>query len=142
MQTGVAGMKAFFFRQVEGASDVTKTNEQTVSFKSQRCTLYSFLLVQIKEEAARRKALREAKQKMNDAIMNADKVKSAEEVAKEMKVQAEKQALSEAEALKKKDEDEKAARAARKAALNAKWSGSGLSAALAAKAGAPEPPTK
>ncbi len=23
-------MKAFFFRQVEGASDVTKTNEQTV----------------------------------------------------------------------------------------------------------------
>jgi hypothetical protein len=27
-------MKAFFFRQVEGASDVTKTNEQTVSVKS------------------------------------------------------------------------------------------------------------
>ena len=64
-------MKAFFHRQVEGAQDVTKTNEQ-----------------QIKEEAARRKALREAKAKMNEAILNANKVKSAAEIAAEVEAKA------------------------------------------------------
>lgn len=56
-------MKAFFARQAESSQDTTKTNEQ-----------------QIKEEAARRKALREARQKMNEAILNLNKTKSAEEV--------------------------------------------------------------
>jgi hypothetical protein len=105
--TGVAGMKAFFARQAEGAVDTTKTNEQ-----------------QIKEEAARRRALREAKQRMNDAIKNLNKVKSAEEVAKEVALAAEKAAADEAAAAKRKEDEEKAARAARKAMLNAKW-GSG-----------------
>lgn len=100
-------MKAFFFRQVEGAQDVTKTNEQ-----------------QIKEEAARRKALREAKIKMNEAILNANKVKTAAEVAAEVQDKAEQIKAQEEADAKRKEEEEKAARAARKAALNAKWGGS------------------
>mmetsp|Transcript_31172 Transcript_31172/g.44801 ORF Transcript_31172/g.44801 Transcript_31172/m.44801 type:complete len:317 (+) Transcript_31172:68-1018(+) len=103
--TGVAGMRAFFFRQVEGATDVTKTNEQ-----------------QIKEEAARRKALREAKLKMTEAIQNASKTKSPEEIAAEVAKEAERQKEAELAAQRQKEEDEKAARAARKAALNEKWS--------------------
>lgn len=106
--TGVAGMRAFFFRQVEGAQDVTKTNEQ-----------------QIKEEAARRKALREAKTRMNEAILNANKIKSAAEVLAEAQAKADKIKEEEEAAARKKDEEEKAARAARKAALNAKWGGGG-----------------
>lgn len=100
-------MKAFFARQAEGAVDVTKTNEQ-----------------QIKEEAARRRALRDAKIRMNEAIQNLNKVKSAEDVAREVALAAEKAAADEAAAAKRKEDDEKAARAARKAMLNAKW-GSG-----------------
>lgn len=103
--SGVAGMRAFFARKVEGATDTSKTNEQ-----------------QIKEEALRRRQLREAKAKMQEALENANKVKSAEEVALEVQRAAEKAAAEEAAALKKKEEEEKAARAARKAALNAKWS--------------------
>jgi len=34
LQTGVAGMRAFFARQAENAGDVTKTNEQTVRLSS------------------------------------------------------------------------------------------------------------
>lgn len=102
--TGVAGMRAFFFRQVEGASDVTKTNEQ-----------------QIKEEAAKRKALRDAKTKMNEAIKNANRTKTPEEIAAEIAKEAERRREEELAALKQKEEDEKAARAARKAALNEKW---------------------
>lgn len=99
-------MKAFFARQVEGAQDVTKTNEQ-----------------QIKEEAARRKALREAKMKMNEAIKNANRVKTAEEIAKEVAEEAERRKAAEEAEKKRKEEEEKAARAKRKAELNAKWGG-------------------
>jgi len=102
--TGVAGMKAFFARKVEGAQDVTKTNEQ-----------------QIKEEAARRKALRDAKMKMSESLRSLDRNKSAEEIAREVAEEVERQAQAEAAAKKKAEEDEKAARAARKAAMNSKW---------------------
>lgn len=61
---------------------------------------------------------------MNEAILNASKVKSAAEVAAEVSAKADRiKAEEEAEA-KRKEEEEKAARAARKAALNAKWGGS------------------
>ncbi len=103
-------MRAFFHRQVEGAQDVTKTNEQ-----------------QIKEEAARRKALRDAKARMNEAIKNANKVKTAEEIALEVHFEAERRKKEEEAEAKRKEEEEKAARAARKAALNAKWGGGGVS---------------
>jgi colicin import membrane protein len=99
-------MKAFFARQAEATQDVTKTNEQ-----------------QIKEEASRRKALRDAKTKMNDAIKNANRVKSAEEIAVEVAQEAERRKVAEEAEKKKKEEDEKSARAKRKAELNAKWGG-------------------
>lgn len=105
--TGIEGMKAFFLRKAENTVDTSKTNEQ-----------------QIKEEAARRKALREAKLKYNEAITQSMKTKSPEELAEELHREAERQAAAEAAAIKKAEEDEKAARAARKAALNAKWGGS------------------
>eukprot|EP01032_Pedospumella_encystans_P019571 gene19571-22250_t len=95
--TGVAGMRAFFARQVENAGDVTKTNEQT-----------------IKEEFLRRKNLREAKAKLNSAIVDANRIKSAEEIAKEVKDANERRIAEEAAAEKKKMLDELAARAARK----------------------------
>lgn len=47
--SGVKGRAAFFKRQAENTGDVTKSNEQ-----------------RIKEEAARRKDLREAKAKLNE----------------------------------------------------------------------------
>ena len=106
--TGVAGMRAFFARQVESAGDSTKTNEQ-----------------QIKEEFLRRKNLREAKNKLNSAILDANRIKSAEEIAREVKEANERRAADEAAAEKKKMLDELAARSARKAALNAKWGGGG-----------------
>lgn len=102
--TGVEGMRAFFLRKVESVTDSTKTNEQ-----------------RIKEEAARRKALREAKSKLNAAVESANKVKSAEEIAAEVKAEAERREKEEAAAKKKAAEDELKARAARKAALNEKW---------------------
>ena len=102
--TGVAGMSAFFKRQAENAKDSTMTNEQ-----------------KIKEEAARRKALREAKKAISEAEAAAASQKSAEDVAREVhEASLRQQAEAEAEA-KKKEEDEKAARAARKAEMNAKW---------------------
>lgn len=105
---GVEGMRAFFLRKVESASDVTKTNEQ-----------------QIKEEAARRRALREAKRGLLQAQESMNKVKTAEEIAAEVKAEAARKAAEEEAAKKKAVEDELAARAARKAALNAKWGGGG-----------------
>jgi len=108
--TGVAGMKAFFARKVEGAQDMTKTNEQ-----------------QIKEEAARRKTLRDAKDKMNEAIKNANRVYTAEELAQQVLDATQKRLADEAAEVKRKEEEEKAARAARKVALNAKWGSSGIS---------------
>lgn len=102
--TGVAGMSAFFKRQMEGATDVTKTNEQ-----------------KIKEEAAHRKALRDAKAREAKALEDASKQKTAEEVARELeemrKQTEEENARLEAERV----ERERAERAARKAAMNSKW---------------------
>ncbi len=46
---------------------------------------------------------------------------SAEEVAREMKEASERVAAEEARVLAEKDDQERQARAARKAALNAKW---------------------
>eukprot|EP01038_Epipyxis_sp_PR26KG_P008708 gene8708-11767_t len=106
--SGVAGMKAFFARQAEGASDVTKTNEQT-----------------IKEEAARRKVLRDAREKQNAAIQVATTQRRLSAVARDVQTLAQKRAEEEAAAIRKAAEDEKTARAARKAALNAKWGGGG-----------------
>lgn len=102
-------MKAFFARQVEGAQDVTKSNEQ-----------------QIKEEAARRKAVREAKEKMNEAIRNANRTYTSDELAQQVLDAAQKRFEDEAAEAKRVEEEEKAARAARKAALNAKWGGAPL----------------
>lgn len=102
--TGVAGKSAFFKRQAENTKDVTLTNEE-----------------KIKAEAARRKALREAKKEMQDAMVAATTSKSAEEIEKEIKDAAEAAAAAEAARIAKEVEDEKAARAARKAAMNAKW---------------------
>jgi hypothetical protein len=67
--------------------------------------------LQIKEEAARRKALREAKHKMSEAILNASKTKSPEEIAAEVAKEAERQKEAELAALRQKEEDEKSARA-------------------------------
>jgi len=83
------------------------------------------LFLQIKEEFLRRKNLREAKAKLNSAIVDANRIKSAEEIAKEVKEANERRIAEEAAAEKKKMLDELAARAARKAALNAKWGGGG-----------------
>lgn len=69
--------------------------------------------------------MREAKQKMNEAIQNANKVKSAEEIAREVALEAERRKAEEAAEAKRKEEEEKAARAKRKAELNAKWGGGG-----------------
>jgi FKBP-type peptidyl-prolyl cis-trans isomerase len=100
-------MKAFFARQVEAAGDSTKTNEQ-----------------QIKEEAQRRKALRDAKHKVIEAEKEANRVKTPEEVAKDLQLEADRRKRLEEAEKKKQEEEEKAARTARKAALNAKWGGS------------------
>jgi hypothetical protein len=102
--SGVAGMRAFFARQAESTKDSTKSNKDV-----------------IQEEFQRRKALKEAKAKMNAAIEGVNKVKTAEEIAAECELAAKKTAEAEAAAIKKAAEDEKAARAARKAMLNAKW---------------------
>ena len=83
------------------------------------------VFTQIKDEYLRRKALREPKAKLNSAILDVNKVKSAEEIAKEVKEANERRIAEEAAAEKKKVMEEIAARAARKAALNAKWSGGG-----------------
>uniref|UniRef100_A0A7S0XEY3 EF-hand domain-containing protein n=1 Tax=Chromulina nebulosa TaxID=96789 RepID=A0A7S0XEY3_9STRA len=105
--TGVKGAAAFFKRQAENVVDETALNKQKIS-----------------EEAARRKALRDAKQQLKEAMENANKSKSIEEVQREIKEATERAAEAEAAMLKAKEEEEKAVRAARKAALNAKWSGS------------------
>lgn len=99
---------AFFSREIESHGDSTKTNAE-----------------KLHEEAARRKQLREAKAKLNQALLDANKQKSAEEVARDMKVQSERVAAEEAARKKKAEEDERAQRAARKAQLNAQWSAKG-----------------
>jgi len=104
--TGVAGMSAFFKRQIESAGDATQTNEQ-----------------RIKEEAARRKALREAKKKEQEAKEAAEKVKSAEEVEAELREARARAESAESHAAAAAAAAEKARRASKKAELNAKWGG-------------------
>ena len=76
-------------------------------------------IFQIKEEAAKRKALRDAKLRMNEAIKNASKTKSPEEIAAEVMREAERRKEEELAALRQKEEDEKAARAGLKIAFYA-----------------------
>lgn len=102
--TGVAGAAAFFSRRIEGSQDAAKSNEQM-----------------IKEEAARRRVLRQAEQALKEAQVEVNKRKSAEEIAKEVKEREARTAAEEAAILKKQQDDEKAFRAARKATLNAIW---------------------
>ncbi len=79
---------------------------------------------QIKEEAGRRKALREAKQKINQAILTANNSeKDITILAREIQLAAKKAIEEEAADAKRKEEEEKLQRSARKAALNAKWGG-------------------
>eukprot|EP00604_Paraphysomonas_vestita_P002465 CAMPEP_0174819334 /NCGR_PEP_ID=MMETSP1107-20130205/2493_1 /TAXON_ID=36770 /ORGANISM="Paraphysomonas vestita, Strain GFlagA" /LENGTH=150 /DNA_ID=CAMNT_0016032617 /DNA_START=417 /DNA_END=872 /DNA_ORIENTATION=- len=106
--TGVAGMSAFFKRQIEKSGDVTQTNEQ-----------------RIKEEAARRKALREAKKKEQEALDAANKVKSPEEVEAELREARARAESAESHAAAAAAAEEKARRASKKAELNAKWGGGG-----------------
>lgn len=70
--------------------------------------------------------MREAKTALKEALENANKKKSAEEIANDIRLASEKQAEEEAAKKKKAEEDEKAQRAARKAALNAKWGGTSV----------------
>ncbi len=63
---------------------------------------------------------------MNEAIVNANKVKSAEDIAREIQRATIKAAAEEAAAKQRALEEEKQARSARKAALNAKWGGSSV----------------
>lgn len=69
--------------------------------------------------------MREAKEKLNNAINRVDQVKSAEEVALEIKLKAERLKQEEEEAERKKAADEVAARSARKAELNKIWGSPG-----------------
>lgn len=69
--------------------------------------------------------MREAKEKLNNAINRVDLVKSAEEVAQEIKLKAERLKQEEEEAVRKKAADEVAARSARKAELNKMWGSPG-----------------
>lgn len=104
--TGVKGAAAFFKRQAEGTSSIDNK-------------------AKITEEAARRKALREAKAAEEAAKAEASKVKTAEEIAEEMAAKAkavhDEEERLEAEQLAK----EKADRAARKKALNERFSHGG-----------------
>lgn len=107
--TGVAGAAAFFSRQIEGASDATKTNEQI-----------------IKEAAARRKVLREAKAAEKKAKEDAENSHCTREQAEAQMAEA--KAAADAEAAKiaeEAKEAERARRAAFKAKMNAKWAGQG-----------------
>eukprot|EP00604_Paraphysomonas_vestita_P000881 CAMPEP_0174819118 /NCGR_PEP_ID=MMETSP1107-20130205/2160_1 /TAXON_ID=36770 /ORGANISM="Paraphysomonas vestita, Strain GFlagA" /LENGTH=149 /DNA_ID=CAMNT_0016032023 /DNA_START=481 /DNA_END=930 /DNA_ORIENTATION=- len=104
--TGVAGMSAFFKRQIENAGDATQTNEQ-----------------KIKEEAARRKALREAKKKEQEALDAANKIKTEEEIIAELNYTRARAESAEGRAEAAAIAEEKARRAAKKAELNAKWGG-------------------
>ncbi len=99
-------MSAFFKRQIENAGDATQTNEQKV-----------------KEEAARRRALREAKKKEQEAIEAASKIKTEDEVIAELNYTRARAESAEGHAAAAAAAEEKARRAAKKAELNAKWGG-------------------
>ena len=109
--TGVEGKKAFFKRQAENAGDKTKTNEQI-----------------IKEEAALRKQLRDAKMKEKAAIEAANNQRSKEDVEREMREAKLKKEQEESEIEAKNKAAELEERRKKKEALNAKWSGGGSGA--------------
>lgn len=102
--TGVAGMRAFFFRKVESAQDSTTSNKES-----------------IQQEFQRRKALREAKAKEAQAQAEANKVATVEEVADQAYKSARRASLVRHQSEKEKAELEKIQRQARKDAMNAKW---------------------
>ena len=99
-------MSAFFKRQIENAGDITQTNEQ-----------------RIKDEAARRKALRDAKKKEQEALEAASKIKTEEEIIAELNYTRARAESAEGHAEAAAQAEEKARRAAKKAELNAKWGG-------------------
>lgn len=105
--TGVAGKAAFFKRAAMNAGkDETKSNEQL-----------------IKEAAAHRRKLKEAKAAEEAAAAAAIEMKSPEQVAAEvarLKLENDEKLAAEKAAADKKEKEE---RAARKAAINAKFSG-------------------
>jgi hypothetical protein len=106
--TGVEGKKAFFKRQVENSLDKTKSNEQI-----------------IKEEAALRKQLREAKLKEKQAIEAAQTQRTKEDVEREIRDAALKKEQEDAALEAKKKAEELEERRRKKEALNAKWSKDG-----------------
>jgi len=107
--TGVASKKAFFARAAKNAgADTTKTNEQ-----------------KIKEEAAQRRQLREAAAAEKAANSKALEQKTPEQVAAEVakaKADNDKKLADEEAARVRKEKEE---RAARKAAINARFGGGG-----------------
>jgi hypothetical protein len=105
---GVEGKKAFFKRQADNVVDKTKSNEQMV-----------------REEAALRKQLREAKLKEKQAIEAANTQRSKEDVEREIKEAALKKEQEAAEIEAKKKADELEQRRKKKEELNAKWSKDG-----------------
>lgn len=104
--TGVAGMKAFFFRQAEATHDITKTNEQ-----------------KIKEEAAMRKQMKDEKEKLKKAVEEANKVKTADDLIREVGEAAAKIKADEEAVIAAKLAEEKRIRAEKTAVNNAKWAG-------------------
>ncbi len=124
-------MSAFFKRQIENSGDVTLTNEQRVSTALQ-CrkvnAINNYFIIctymQIKQEAAQRKALREAKQREKEAQEAVAKgIKTEAQIAEELRIAkeaADAEAAAEAAA---REAEERAARAKRKEELNQKWGG-------------------
>ncbi len=105
--TGVKGAAAFFKRAGEGTGDSTMSNKDRIT-----------------QEAARRKELREAKAAEERARNEANKVKSAEEIAEEVAKRAREVAAAEAAAAEAAAAKEKADRLARKKALNERFNAS------------------
>mmetsp|Transcript_23955 Transcript_23955/g.24193 ORF Transcript_23955/g.24193 Transcript_23955/m.24193 type:complete len:280 (+) Transcript_23955:192-1031(+) len=105
--TGVLGMAAFFNRQIQRVTDSSLTNEQLIT-----------------REAARRKALREAKQKQQEAeeVLKRGEGPSAAEVLEEVRDRRRIVSMEHAAAVARRQKEEREARAQRKAELNAKWS--------------------
>ena len=75
----------------------------------------------MRQEAARRRELRMAKQKLKDAVDEAVRHRATEEIRNDVLQNVQRIAAQEAAAAEKLKEEEAAARSARKAALNDAW---------------------
>lgn len=129
-------MSAFFLRQhIEGCREAARSNEQQVKrirsrvffngrqllSKADDFIMPYTVMQQIREEAARRRELRLAKQKLKEAIDIAVRHRSAEEIQNDVIRSVARIAEEEAAARGKIKEAESAARSARKLALNNAW---------------------